>query len=217
MKKKVSNWVRQNTLPLALSVIFLAVGTLLGLGINYQLDFGFRFDDKINPTDLLQVFVGVILVWVIASSLEKKKLAERNSKEILQRRVRELHTLVDQFSEHKFNDNYAYVDATSALKRIETGLESIRRLIEATGLIFPDSLLDDVNNSSTQLDGLLTNTPLRDQEDDAQAELTLAGGICTFGDDLLTRLNESFDQLKHALLELEIRINVEDVPTTGDE
>lgn len=214
MLKKVSNWLRQNTLALALSAIFLAVGIVFGVGINYRLNFGMRFDDKINPTDLLQVFVGVILVWVIASGLEKKKLAERNSKDILQRRVRELHTLVDQFSEHKFNDNYAYVDATSALKRIETGLESIRRLIKATGLVFPDFLLDDVNSSATELDGLLTNTPLRDQEDDAQAELTLAGGICTFGGDLLTRLNECFDTLKHALLELEIRINVENVPAT---
>ena len=151
-------------------------------------------------------------MWVIASSLEKQKLTERNSKDIIQRRVRDLYSLVDNFSEQEFTNNYKYTDATTALKRIETAIKTIRKLAAKTGLPFPESLFHDIIDYSTCIDSLLTNIPGRDQNDAINAELTVIGGICTFSGDRLAQIHESFDQFKDSLLELEIAINVDDVP-----
>lgn len=208
MRKKISEWIKKSKWSIGLAVVFLFLGFVLGVGFNFYKDFTIQFDDKIDPTNLLEIFVNVILVWIIANILDKEKQTERTSKDIIQTRVNELYSFVNDFSEKSFNDNYNYTDATSALKRLNTGIITIEKLIATTKLNISTELLAPVKASYEKLDNLLTNIPVRDEADTSEPDLKVKDNICTFGKNRLNLIHTEFDKIKDELLTLEVNINV---------
>jgi hypothetical protein len=146
-------------------------------------------------------------VWIITNKLDKEKQTERASKDIIQRRVQELYSLVDNLSEKPQGDNFYLIEATSSTKRINLSITIIEKLINKAEMPLPENL-SNIKLLTGDINDLLTNSPVRDESDTSEREITVKNGLCYFNAARLAKIHSSFDSLKDEITNLELLINI---------
>src|SRR5215217_609896 len=104
-------------LHIAFAIIFLLIGFFTGLFTNYHLGFKFQFRDTIEPAAFLSVVCTLILAWIVSTVWNRQQHAETSSKEVLIKRLEELHTFNSELAVQATSNEFFYTDATSGIKR----------------------------------------------------------------------------------------------------
>jgi hypothetical protein len=207
MTKSKNNTPRVGRLQIAFGVILLLTGFFGGLFTNYHLNFKFQFRDTIEPANFLSVICTVILAWMVGIIWNRQQYAEHTSKEVLTKRLEELQTFSSEFAIRAAGEKFMWTDATSAIKRMRTSLNSVCRLAEDIELVVETRFKADVENRIENLDDLITNTPAYWPTTKKVAPVTVSENRIVFSRERALEVAVAFDDLRHAITSLELAIN----------
>jgi hypothetical protein len=206
MNVSSKNWVIHHRIEIALAVLFCLLGFIFGIALQPALPFRVSFDDKINPVELLSLFVTIVLVWIISSVLEKKKQAEIAGKEILLKRVELLLAFVLETAQQSTSGSFLYAGAASAIKKIELSTSRICKLMESNNLSCDEQIRSNILNQTERLVELLTNTPVHDSSSESPQAVKVQEGKLIFSAERALDIQNAFYDLEDNILILEIAI-----------
>jgi hypothetical protein len=198
MKKTRGKWFLLHKFEIVIAVIFAALGFVTGLATRYDLQFNFRFDDKIDAIELLSLAATIVLAWLVASVLDKQKEADKSAKEIILKRAEELHSLVVQSASRVAADNLTYSEAANITKRIDVAVRRLWPMLENAEVNYDDGVKAAFSKHIDELEGLLTEIN--------QPELTVENNIIHFSRDRSVAVEAAFDELRDRISTLELTI-----------
>ncbi|MBL7935709.1 MAG: hypothetical protein JNM51_07860, partial [Bacteroidia bacterium] len=103
----------------------------------------------------------------------------------------------------------AFIEAASSIKRINTALSSIYKIVDKCHFDISDLIKQKLNSNLSELRETLTNTPRLSEEQINATDLPIEikDGMIYFNRDRIAQIEVKFDNLKDILLELQIEIN----------
>lgn len=206
MRTGVRNWIYAHRIEIALSAIFCFIGFIAGIATRWDLQWQISFDNKINPVELLSLASTVILVWVIASVLDKQKQAEASAKATLLKRVEDLHTFVHETAIKSASGNFLFTDAAYAPKRVTVTTERLCRLLESNQIYCDEKIKSDILVQAERMLDLMTSYRVQKSDDNAQLPVRVENDKVIFSDERALEIETAFDELKHRITLLELAI-----------
>lgn len=90
---------------------------------------GIKFTNELNPLDALSIIVTIIIAVIVAMYFDVVKERRKAIQDITVTRINDINSLVNIFQEKVSRREIHYVEATSTLKRINTSLQLIFKVI----------------------------------------------------------------------------------------
>ncbi|HEX8266443.1 MAG TPA: hypothetical protein VF596_13650 [Pyrinomonadaceae bacterium] len=206
MRKKALKWTKRNKLSVGLATIFFLVGYLAGFGTQFGLSFKLQFDEKINTADFLSIVCNIILVWIVATILDKEKQTEQNAKDILLRRVEELYNFTITVSDKSTSGNFLYTEATSSTKKINLITTSVYEQLNSNNLTVDEKFKKDISEQVDKLNNLMTNTPVNGSTD-SNPPVKAENNKLFYNEIRSLEIDSGFDKLRELITSLELAIN----------
>jgi hypothetical protein len=198
-------WLKKNKIPIVISIVFLVMGLVAGLATHPYLPFSVRFDEKINGVELLGIFCTVMLVWIVTSTLDKRKNTEQNAKALVVKRVEEAYELSLKMNERVISGNLPFIDVTASLKRISLTFKNAHQSLNDEELIVDSKHKERIDSQMTILNDLMTNTPV-DRQNGPDCPLKIENDILTFSDARLKEITAAFDTLRDQITTFQLAI-----------
>ena len=205
MRRKIRKWLSAHKFEAAVACIFGAIGFVVGLGVRSDLDLDLRLDNTIDPVALLSLGCTVVLVWVVASILDKEKEAEKSAKEILLKRAEELYSLVSQSATSARAGTLSYRQSAHLIKRLEMTINRLWRLLLSAGVTCDTAVKESLLTHMEALDVLLTDSPAQAASTKV-VPLKVENDILQFSADHAVKVEAAFADLRDKLTELEFAI-----------
>jgi hypothetical protein len=201
-KPKPSNWIFRTALCFAIFASGVVVGKLIN--ITY-----FSIDEKVNVFDILSICATLFAAWYISGILEKEKQDNRTEKDLILRRTEDIYQLIDDSHQKVVSGSIPFQDATSHLKRINTSIKSIYKVLASTALTTDGNLKNQIFNNTRKLRDLLTNTPIISPQEIQSSNLpvSVVNGIIHLSQNRIAEIEGEYDKLKDNILFLQIAIN----------
>ena len=162
--------------------------------------------------DISNIFTLIITAWLailITTVFEKQNNDDRVEKNLIITRVGNIYDIAASLQLESNSGRIHITEASSSLKRINTALNSIYRIVEKCHFNITDDLKDRLKQSLSDIRITLTNTPsLTDEHLSAKdLPIEIKDSIIHFNKERVSQLEVKFDTLKDLLLELQIHIN----------
>ncbi len=169
----------------------------------------FEISKSIDISNILTLIVTAWLAILITTVLEKQNNDHRVEKDLIITRVGNIYSIADSLQLESNIGRIHITEASSSLKRINTALNSIYRIVDKCHFNITNDLKDRFKNSLADIRNTLTNTPsLTDEQlNSKDLPIEIKDSIIHFNKDRVSQLEVKFDTLKDLLLELQIHIN----------
>ncbi len=140
---------------------------------------------------------------------DKRKSDSRIEKDIILRCVDNVLDITNELQKESVSGTIPYTEAASAIKRINTSMQSIYNTIEKCQFTIKNDIKESIKNTIGALRDIMTDTPKINEEEIEKSDLAIEvkDGIIFFNRQRISQIESKFDVLKDCLLELEIRIN----------
>ena len=193
-------------------LVCVAIGFLLGL-LFTPVDTspatnGFVFSKEINITELLSVFMPILIGLLVALYFQKPTDRKLRIREALVNRIHEVDQYLVETLEAARCNNLTYLEAASASKKCTSRIVSVCTKLLDFGLLPSDSTrLRDIQVALHSMRIPLTDIPSNDGSE-VQAALTVSGdGVCTYTKSRLMEIEMRIDNVRNLILKLELDVN----------
>lgn len=169
----------------------------------------FEISKSIDVSNVLTLIVSAWLAILITTVFEKQNNDHRVEKDLIITRVGNIYDIADSLQLESNSGRIHITEASSSLKRINTALNSIYRIVDKCHFNITDDLKDRLKNSLADIRNTLTNTPFvtDEQLNSKDLPIEIKDSIIHFNKERVSQLEVKFDTLKDLLLELQIHIN----------
>lgn len=169
----------------------------------------FEISKSIDISNVLTLIMTAWLAILITTVFEKQNNDYRIEKDLIITRVGNIYDIADSLQLESNSGRIHITEASSSLKRINTALNSIYKIVDKCHFNITDGLKDRLKNSLADIRNTLTNTPfLTDEQlNSKDLPIEIKDSIIHFNKDRVSQLEVKFDTLKDLLLELQIHIN----------
>lgn len=169
----------------------------------------FEISKSIDVSNVLTLIVTAWLAILITTVFEKQNNDHRVEKDLIITRVGNIYDIADSLQLESNSGRIHITEASSSLKRINTALNSIYRIVDKCHFNITDDLKDRLKNSLADIRNTLTNTPsvTDEQLNSKDLPIEIKDSIIHFKKERVSQLEVKFDTLKDLLLELQIHIN----------
>jgi len=169
----------------------------------------FEISKSIDVSNVLTLIVTAWLAILITTVFEKQNNDHRVEKDLIITRVGNIYDIADSLQLESNSGRIHITEASSSLKRINTALNSIYRIVDKCHFNITDDLKDRLKNSLADIRNTLTNTPsvTDEQLNSKDLPIEIKDSIIHFNKERVSQLEVKFDTLKDLLLELQIHIN----------
>lgn len=169
----------------------------------------FEISKSIDVSNVLTLIVTAWLAILITTVFEKQNNDHRVEKDLIITRVGNIYDIADSLQLESNSGRIHITEASSSLKRINTALNSIYRIVDKCHFNITVDLKDRLKNSLADIRNTLTNTPsvTDEQLNSKDLPIEIKDSIIHFNKERVSQLEVKFDTLKDLLLELQIHIN----------
>jgi hypothetical protein len=169
----------------------------------------FEISKSIDVSNVLTLIVTAWLAILITTVFEKQNNDHRVEKDLIITRVGNIYDIADSLQLESNSGRIHITEASSSLKRINSALNSIYRIVDKCHFNITDDLKDRLKNSLADIRNTLTNTPsvTDEQLNSKDLPIEIKDSIIHFNKERVSQLEVKFDTLKDLLLELQIHIN----------
>lgn len=169
----------------------------------------FEISKTIDISNVLTLIVTAWLAILITTVFEKQKNDHRVEKDLIITRVGNIYDIAASLQLESNSGRIHITEASSSLKRINTALNSIYRIVEKCHFKITDDLKERLKQILSDIRITLTNTPsLTDEQlNSKDLPIEIKDSIIHFNKERVSQLEVKFDNLKDLLLELQIDIN----------
>lgn len=169
----------------------------------------FEISKSIDVSNVLALIVTAWLAILITTVFEKQNNDHRVEKDLIITRVGNIYDIADSLQLESNSGRIHITEASSSLKRINTALNSIYKIVDKCHFKITDNLKCSLKNSLSDIRITLTNTPsvTDEQLNSKDLPIEIKDSIIHFNKDRVSQLEVKFDTLKDLLLELQIHIN----------
>src|SRR5690606_15437524 len=169
----------------------------------------FEISKSIDVSNVLTLIVTAWLAILITTVFEKQNKDHKVEKDLIITRVGNIYDIADSLQLESNSGRIHITEASSSLKRINTALNSIYRIVDKCHFNITDDLKDRLKNSLADIRNTLTNTPsvTDEQLNSKDLPIEIKDSIIHFNKERVSQLEVKFDTLKDLLLELQIHIN----------
>ncbi len=169
----------------------------------------FEISKTIDVSNVLTLIVTAWLAILITTVFEKQNNDHRVEKDLIITRVGNIYDIADSLQLESNSGRIHITEASSSLKRINTALNSIYRIVDKCHFNITADLKDRLKNCLADIRNTLTNTPsLTDEQlNSKDLPIEIKDSIIHFNKERVSQLEVKFDTLKDLLLELQIHIN----------
>lgn len=169
----------------------------------------FEISKSIDVSNVLTLIVTAWLAILITTVFEKQNNDHRVEKDLIITRVGNIYDIADSLQLESNSGRIHITEASSSLKRINTALNSIYRIVDKCHFNITDDLKDRLKNILADIRTTLTNTPsvTDEQLNSKDLPIEIKDSIIHFNKERVSQLEVKFDTLKDLLLELQIHIN----------
>lgn len=169
----------------------------------------FEISKTIDVSNVLTLIVTAWLAILITTVFEKQNNDHRVEKDLIITRVGNIYDIADSLQLESNSGRIHITEASSSLKRINTALNSIYRIVDKCHFNITNDLKDRLKNSLADIRTTLTNTPsvTDEQLNSKDLPIEIKDSIIHFNKERVSQLEVKFDTLKDLLLELQIHIN----------
>lgn len=198
--------LRNNVISLCIYLTVFGVGFISAKCINFP---HFEISKSIDVINILSLIVTVWLAFIITTVFEKRTSDYRIEKDLIINRIGNLFEIADLLQIESISGKIPFTEAASSIKRINTALTSIYKIVEKCQFNISENIKNKLNSNLTELRETLTNTPRLNEDVIKATELPIEikNGIIYFNKDRIAQIEVKFDNLKDILLELQIDIN----------
>lgn len=169
----------------------------------------FEVSKTIDISNILTLIVTAWLAILITTVFEKQNNDKRVEKDLIITRVGNIYDIAASLQLESNSGRVHITEASSSLKRINTALNSIYRIVDKCHFNITDDLKDRLKNILSDIRITLTNTPsiTDEQLNSKDLPIEIKDSIIHFNKERVSQLEVKFDTLKDLLLELQIHIN----------
>lgn len=169
----------------------------------------FEVSKTIDISNVLTLIITAWLAILITTVFEKQNNDNRVEKDLIITRVGNIYDIAASLQLESNSGRVHITEASSSLKRINTALNSIYRIVDKCYFNITADLKDRLKNSLSDIRITLTNTPsLTDEQlNSKDLPIEIKDSIIHFNKERISQLEVKFDTLKDLLLELQMHIN----------
>jgi hypothetical protein len=169
----------------------------------------FELSKSIDPSNIITLIVTVWLAIIITTFFEKQNSNNRVEKDLIITRIGNLYDIADSLQLESNSGRIHITEASSSVKRINTALNSIYRIVGICHFNITDDLKIRLRNSLYDIRNTLTKTPSVSEEllNSKDLPIEIRDSMIHFNKDRIAELEVKFENLKDLLLELQIHIN----------
>jgi len=169
----------------------------------------FEVSKEIDISNVLTLIITAWLAILITTVFEKKNNNYRVEKDLIIGRVANVFDIAASLQIESNSGKIHYTEASSSIKRINTSLNSIYKIVDKCHFRISSDIKEKLKNSIADLREILTNTPSLTSEQMTAQELPIEikNSIIYYNRDRVSQIEVKFDGLKDLLLELQIDIN----------
>ncbi len=168
----------------------------------------FEMSKTIDISNVFSLLMTAWLAILISAVFEKKNSDNRIEKDLIISRIENIYDIAASLQIESNTGSIYLIEANSSLKRINTSLSSIYRIVLKCQFSISDEMKEKIKNCISELKDILTNTPaLPPQINDPQVPIEIRENIIYYNRDRMAQIEIKFDTLKDLLLELQIEIN----------
>lgn len=169
----------------------------------------FEISKTIDVSNVLTLIVTAWLAILITTVFEKQNNDHRVEKDLIITRVGNIYDIADTLQFESNSGRIHITEASSSLKRINTALNSIYRIVDKCHFNITENLKDRLKIILADIRNTLTNTPsvTDEQLNSKDLPIEIKDSIIHFNKERVSQLEVKFDTLKDLLLELQIHIN----------
>ena len=163
----------------------------------------------IDISNVFTLIVTVLLAILITTLFEKKNSDHRVEKDLIITRVGDIYDIAASLQIGSNTGKIHLTEASSSIKRINTALKSIYRIVDKCHFNISDDIKGRLKSCLSELRDILTNTPsISDEQlNFKDLPIEIKDSIIFFNKDRVSQIEVKFDNLKDLLLELQIEIN----------
>lgn len=198
--------IKNNLIKTGIYISLIAFGYILARFINFP---HFEFSKTIDISDILGLVVTIWLAILITTVLEKQKNDHRVEKDLIISRVGSIYEIASSLQIGSNSGQIHLTEASSSLKRINTSLNSIHKIIEKCHFNVSNEIKCKTDTCLSELRDVLTSTPSIpvDQINSNDIPIAVREGIIHYNRERVSQIEVKFETLKDLLLELQIEIN----------
>jgi len=162
--------------------------------------------------DIANVLALIVTAWIailITTVFEKQNNDHRVEKDLIITRVDNIYEIADSLQLGSNSGSIHITEASSSLKRINTALNSIYRVVAKCHFVINDDIIERLNSILADIRIMLTDTPsvTEEQLNATDLPIEIKDSIVHFNKERVSQLEVKFDTLKDLLLELQLHIN----------
>jgi hypothetical protein len=187
-------------------------GSIFISGLIFQRLIDFSYFEISKEIDLVNVFSLLVTIWlaiIVATVIDKQRSNLRNEKDLIIKKVETIFEVVEIIQTNTNKGSFVYSDAASLIKRLNTSLQTIYKVLDKTKLKIKNETKLKFKSTIGELRDLLTNTPKSGEFKlvGEKPPLVVKDGILEMNNSRISIIESKCEQLKNQLLELEIEIN----------
>lgn len=188
-------------------ILFIVLGYLIARYVEIPY---FEVSKTIDITNIFGLLVTIFIAIIITTVFEKRNNDYRVEKDLIINRVDKLYEITDSFQKQLNKGQIHLTNASSSLKRITTGLNSIYKLINKCRFRITDDIKDTLKRNLNDIRKTSTYTPQTNKtnlRNSIDLPIKIVDSIIYYNEDRKSQLEVKLDSLKDLLLELQIDIN----------
>lgn len=169
----------------------------------------FEISKTIDGSNILTLIVTAWLAILVTTVFEKQNNDFRVEKDLIITRVGNIYDIADSLQLESNTGCIHITEASSSIKRINTALNSIYKIVGKCHFNINDDLKERLKISLVEIRNTLTNTPSVSDEllNLKDIPIKIKDSIIHFNKERVSQLEVKFETLKDLLLELQIYIN----------
>lgn len=198
--------LKNNFTNISIGILLITIGILIGKYISFPY---FEISKTIDLVNIASIVVTIILAIIITTFFDKRKSDFRIEKDLIIKRVDNIYEICSKLQLEAISGEIPYIEAASSIKRINTSINSVYKLISKCKFNTDESTKNEFKSCIGDLRNILTDTPLISEKEINSADIPISvkDGVIHFNRNRISQIELKFDTLKDLLLEWQIVIN----------
>lgn len=169
----------------------------------------FEVAKSIDISNVITLIVTAWLAILITTVFEKQNNNHRVEKDLIITRVDNVFEIAASLQLESNTGKIHLTEASSSIKRINTSLKSIYKIVDKCHFTITDDIKERIKNDLSDLRDILTNTPVISDEqlNSENLPIEIKDSIVHYNKDRVSQIEVKFEGIKDLLLELQIEIN----------
>lgn len=169
----------------------------------------FEVSKSIDISNIISLIVTTWLAILITTVFEKQNNNQRVEKDLIISRVGTIYEIASSLQLESNIGKVHLTEASSSLKRINTALNSIYKIVEKCHFDIDNEMKGRLKENLSELRDILTNTPQISEEQlkGKDIPIEIKDSMIYYNKDRISQIEVKFDGLKNLLLELQVEIN----------